>query len=202
MARSLMLSLDGVEFEVELARVDRDDLYGKIEIEAFDGGKPAELKLLAADGRTIIDTGGTALLMIDEDGNSVSRSDLKPVDLDGNELKPVPSSFDGVNTLKKVSIDDYLSSLTRMVYHLTPVGEGNDSPYDSLRDTDAVYSFPFSYRGGVDEDIAFVLSNPQGVFLTVGKPAELEFLTLNQVRPLDSIEEEEIAAEDISFDLM
>jgi len=202
MARSLLLSLDGEEFEVELNRVERDDLYGKIEIEAFDGGKPAELKLLASDGRTIIDTGGTALLMVDEEGNSVSRSDLKPVDLDGKELKPVASSFDGVNVLKKSSIDDYLSTLTRMVYHLSPVGEGADSQYDALRDTDAIYSFPFSYRGGVDADVAFVLSNSEGVFLAVGKPADLEFLKLNQIRALDSMEEEEIVADDISFDLM
>jgi hypothetical protein len=201
MARTLLLSLDGNEFEVELYRVDREDLYGKIEIEAFDSGKPADLKLLAADGRTIIDTGGTALLMIDEDGNSVPRPELKVVDLDGNELKPVPSSFDGVNILKKSSVDEYLSTLTRMVYYLKPVGEA-ENVYGSLLESDAVYKFPFSYRGGVDEDQAFVLSNSEGVFLTVGKPAALEFLKLNQSRDLDSTEDEEIVADEISFDLM
>ena len=63
MARSLVTSLlDGQEFPVSLVKVDRDKLYGSIEIEAFDEkGNAAELKVLAADGKTLIDKGGTAL---------------------------------------------------------------------------------------------------------------------------------------------
>jgi hypothetical protein len=74
--------------------------------------------------------------------------------------------------------------------------------FDALREKGTVYTFPFSYRGGVEEDKAFIISNAEGVFLTVGKPAVLEFLKLNQSRDLGSTEEEEIVADDISFDLM
>jgi len=39
-----MLSLDGREFPVQIQKIDRDKLYGKIDIEAFDEkGKPRKL---------------------------------------------------------------------------------------------------------------------------------------------------------------
>lgn len=202
MARVLVLSLDGQEFGVEMQRIDREGLYGTVEIEAFDEkGKPAVLKVLAADGKTLIDKGGTALLMIDEAGNSVSRSELRTVDVDGNELKPVKSSFDGVNELKKASLEDFLSLIVRSVYLLSPADPANGI-FDSLCSTDRIYKFPFSYRGGIGQDSAYIVSNFKDVFMTVGKIAEFEFVKLNQPANLDSIEEQEIVADDISFDLM
>src|SRR5687767_3426577 len=95
MPRELIFSLDGEEFPVSLVKIDREKLYGSVEIEAFDEkGKPAAIKVLAADGRTLIDKGGTALTTVDEKGHSVSRSELKPVDGNGDPIEPVPSSFD------------------------------------------------------------------------------------------------------------
>ena len=70
MPRVLTLLLDGEEVPVVPIRIDREKLYGDVEIEAFDEkGKPAEIKILAADGKTLINKGGTALATIDEDGN-------------------------------------------------------------------------------------------------------------------------------------
>ena len=84
MPKNLKLSLDGNEFEVTLTKVDREDLYGTVEIEAFDEkGKPAVLKVLAADGKTLIEKGGTALAAVNEKGDSIDRSELVAVDLDG-----------------------------------------------------------------------------------------------------------------------
>ena len=78
MAKNLVLSLDGNEFEVVLTKIDREDLYGRVEIEAFDEkGNPASLMVLAADGKTLIDKGGTALATLDEHGNSVDRRTIK-----------------------------------------------------------------------------------------------------------------------------
>ena len=54
MARPLVLSLDGREFSVSIKKIDRDMLYGSMEIEAFDEkGNPAGLLVLAADGKTL-----------------------------------------------------------------------------------------------------------------------------------------------------
>ena len=72
MPKSLILDLDGKEFEVLITRIDREDLYGSVEVEAFnEKGKPAELKVLAADGKTLIEKGGTALTVVNEKGDSI-----------------------------------------------------------------------------------------------------------------------------------
>jgi len=203
MARSLILSLDGQEFPVNLAKIDRERLYGDVEIEAFDEkGSPAVIRVIAADGKTLIDKGGTALATLSEEGDSVGRTDLRTVDPDGDPIDPVPSSFGQTNVLQHASVDDYLSQIVKSVYAIQPA---DDSPLDYLNDHLAVgemYSFDFSYRGGLEHDSAFVVGNGREAFLVVGKPAALQFVRLNQAAVLDSVEETEISADDIDFELL
>jgi hypothetical protein len=204
MPRQLILSLDGREFPVTLVKIDRDKLYGSVEVEAFDEkGREASLRVLAADGKTLIDKGGTALTTVNEKGTSVDRPSLSAVDADGDKIEPVPSSFNEPNKLKKADIDDYLSQMYKSVYLIQPAEENGDIKYllDHL-DGDQIYTFPFSWRGGLDYDKAFVLGSDDEAFMVVGKPAEFEFLRLNQAVALDSVEEQEISADDIDFDLL
>jgi hypothetical protein len=63
-----------------------------------------------------------------------------------------------------------------------------------------IYSFDFSYRGGTEYDNAFIIGNRSDAFMIVGRPAELEFVKLNQAVDLDTTEELEVAAEEISFE--
>ncbi len=202
MARILTLSLDGEEFPVEIIKVDREKLYGSVEIEAFDEkGRPAEIKVLDADGMTLIDKGGTALATVDAKGNSIDRADLVPVNENGEVIKRVPSSFDGPNILHKSKIDDYLDLIVKSVYYLSP----GERPLDLLTDhlsAGLIYTFPFSYRGGLEYDDAFVVGQGKDAFMIVGKRAEIGFVGLNQAAKLDQVEEQEISADDISFDLL
>jgi hypothetical protein len=203
MPRELVLSLDGREFTVTLVKIDRDKLYGSIEVEAFDEkGRDAELRVLAADGKTLIDKGGTSLATVNEKGTSVDRTTLSAVDSDGDTIEPVPSSFAAPNVLKKADIEDYLSQMYKSVYLIQPA-EDQDIKYllDHL-DGDQIFTFPFSWRGGLEYDTAFVLGSDGDAFMVVGKPAEFEFLKLNQSVALDSVEEQEISADDIDFDLL
>src|SRR5687767_2849567 len=104
MARQLVLSLDGREFPVSLVKIDREKLYGPVEIEAFDEkGREASLRVLAADGKTLIDKGGTALTTVNEKGTSVDRSSLIPVDENGDTIEPVSSSFNAPNVLDRTT---------------------------------------------------------------------------------------------------
>src|SRR5687767_2230705 len=205
MPRELVLSLDGREFPVSLVKIDRDKLYGSVEIEAFDEkGREASLRVLAADGRTLIDKGGTALATVNEKGNSVDRPSLKAVDEDGDMIEPVPSSFNAPNVLDRATSDDYLAQMVKSVYLLRPPVEGGDIRYllDHL-DGEQIFTFPFSWRGGLDYDKAFVLGADNEAFMVVGKQTEFKFLKLNQaVTLLDSVEEEEISADDLDFDLI
>jgi hypothetical protein len=201
MPRPLVLSLDGREFDVRILKLDREKLYGKVEIEAFDEkGNPAQLLVLAPDGKTLIDKGGTALSTVDENGDSISRADLIAVDEEGQKIETVPSSFNQVNVLKKANVEDYLSQLVKSVYWLDPV-EKEDKKY--LQDhvsAGLIYNFDFSYRGGTEYDNAYVLGNKSDAFMIVGKAAELEFVKLNQAVDLDATEEEEVSAEEITFE--
>ena len=203
MARSLILSLDGQEFPVDIEKIDRDRLYGSVEIEAFDEkGKPAVIKVLAADGKTLIDKGGTALTLVDEEGRSISRSELQAVDPNGDPIEPVPSSFGQPNVLKRAVMEDYLSQIVKSVYVLNPA---DDSPLDYLYDhliSGEMFAFPFSYRGGLEFDSAFIVGAGKDAFMIVGKPATLQYVKLNEAAALDSVEEAEISADELDFELL
>lgn len=203
MAKGLVLSLDGQEFSVSLVKIDREKLYGTTEVEAFDEkGDQASIKVLASDGKTLIDKGGTALATIGEDGNSIDRRDLVAVDRDGAKIEPVPSSYGQTNVLAPATTEDYLSQIVKSVYFLEPF---EDSKLDFLHDhlsANQIYTFAFSYRGGIDYDSAFLVGAKGDAFMIVGKQAELQFVKLNQASVLDSVEEQEISADDLDFDLL
>lgn len=203
MPRSLKLSLDGEEFSVQLKKIDRDDLYGSVEIEAFDEkGNPAQLLVLASDGKTLLNKGGTALATVDQKGNSIERPSLKAVNLEGEEIEMVESSFSAPNKLKVTDIDDYLSQVVKSIYVLDPDEDGDLKFLLDHLSTGLIYSFPFSYRGGTEYDNAFIIGNKDDAFMVIGKQARFQFAKLNQAARLDALEEEEVSGDDIDFDLL
>jgi hypothetical protein len=202
MARALVLSLDGEDLPVHMQKVDREKLYGNIEIEAFDdAGNKAYLQILDADGKTLLDTGGTALATLDELGNSVDRKKLIPITTEGEEIEPVPSSFSAPNPLYKSTIEEYLSHTIKSVYVLTPVEGSNFGHLKDALSGDAIYKFDFSYRGGIEYDTAFLVATEKAVFMLIGNNTTLQFVKLNQPSVLEPIEEQEISGEEIEFDL-
>jgi hypothetical protein len=203
MARNLVLSLDGKEFEVALTRIDRDDLYGKVEIEAFDEkGKPATLKVLASDGKTLIEKGGTALAVLNRNGDSIERSELVPVDVDGKEINKVESSFNAPNVLQIAKADDYLGLVVKSVYLLDRTEQSDLQYLNDHLASRQMFSFQFSYRGGIEYDAAYILGDGTDAFMVVGKEGTIDYLKLNQTASLSSTEEQEISADDLSFDLL
>ena len=203
MPRVLTLLLDGEEISVVPIRIDREKLYGSVEIEAFDEkGRAAEIRILAADGKTLIDKGGTALATVNEEGSSVDRRELTPIDANGERVEAVESSFNAPNPLKVTDSERYLSTLVKSVYYLSPQeGENLELLQDHL-DSGQIYNFPFSWRGGLEFDDAFVIGSRSNAFMIVGKPADMEFVRLNQEAVLDSVEEKEISAEEIDFETL
>ncbi len=198
-----MLSLDGEEFSVQLTKIDREDLYGSVEIEAFDEkGNPAQLLVLASDGKTLLNKGGTALATLDKKGNSVERNTLKPVNTEGEAIETVESSFGVSNKLRVADIDDYLSQVVKSIYILDPAENGDIKLLLDHLSSGLIYSFPFSYRGGTEYDNAFVIGNKDDAFMIIGKQARFQFAKLNQAAHLDAMEEEEISGDDIDFDLL
>ncbi len=204
MPRPLQLVLDGEEFSVLLSKLDRENLYGKVEIEAFDEKKrPAEIKVLAADGSTLIDKGGTALEMVTVAGDSIERSEIKTVNREGKELKVVKSSFNAPNEISPAEFDDYLSLIVKSVYMLDPAPDSDMDLLCDHLDSGKIFSFPFSYRDGIEADQAFIIGNEKkDAFMVIGQQATLQYLKLNQAATLDTPEEEEVSSDDLSFDLL
>ena len=203
MARPLVLSLDGWEFSVSFVKIDRDKLYGRVEIEAFDEkGREASLRVLAADGKTLLDKGGTALATITDKGDSVDRNDLVPITTDGEKIEQVPSSFNQTNVLKEANVEDYFTQVVKSVYIVGPHEDADITELHDHLSTERMFTFPFSWRGGIEYDNAFLIGVGGEAFMVVGKQAEFEFIKLNQAAVLESAEEEEISADELDFDLM
>ncbi len=203
MARPLVLVLDGVEYPVSIVKIDREKLYGRVEIEAFDEkGNEASLRVLAADGKTLIDKGGTALATVNDKGDSVERSDMIPIDENGDALDLVPSSFNQKNELHPATVEDYFSQVVKSVY-LVGTFDTNDisALHDHLSDG-RMYRFPFSWRGGIEHDNAYLIASGADIFMVVGKQADFQFVKLNQAAVLDAGEDAEISADELDFDLM
>jgi hypothetical protein len=202
MARTLTFRHRGVDIAVEPQKVDRERLYGFIRSEVLDdNGKTCELFTLAGDGKTLIARGGTCLAVLSAEGEWLEKDTLEPVDLDGRPITPVPSSYAApVDLVKTVTIDEYLAHDTRLVYRIELGAEAAELLRDLRNGT--IYTFPFSFRGGVEYDAAFLLCNHEGEpFMLVGRPTEIHFVGLSQtIGAQDTDESEAVGEEDESID--
>jgi hypothetical protein len=201
MAKPLTVEFEGQPINLSLEKVDRAKLYGYVESEVLDeSGKKCELATLAGDGHSIVGKGGTALGYLSQDGLWRKKTDLRPVDLHGNVITPVKSTFDAPVMLdKQASIDDYLSHNIHLVYRLEPEAE-NAALADELK-KGTIFQFPFSYRGGVEANAGFLLLGSDGnIFLCVGTPTAIDFIGLKAVAAVVADETEAVAEEEELLD--
>ena len=203
MAKPLVFQHQGRELSFALNKVDRAALYGHKEVEVLnEDGKVCELATLADDGRTVIGRGGIGLAYISADRQWCEKAKLKPIGLDGKEMTPVGSSFGApIPLLQTASVDDYLDHKIRLVYHLT--SEDDVSPLSEELNRGTIYSFPYSYRGGLQADAAFLLAGDGGkVFMAVGNRVAMQFLGLQQAAALTEDETEDDETDLMDFDMM
>lgn len=192
MAKPLVFQWRDRQFSFAMNKVDRAKLYGFKESEVLDEqGLRCDLATLAQDGQTVVGKGGTAFGVLTQDGMWIEKNQLTPVDPTGQKLQPVPSSFAApVPLMETATADDYLDCAVRAIYQL----ESTDDVEPLLAELRAgvIYRFAYSYRGGLEPDQGFLLSNFEGkIFCAIGKPAKVEFLSLQQTAAV--VEEEELA---------
>jgi hypothetical protein len=187
-----------------MEKVDRTKLYGYIEVEAVDDdGRTCELMTLCGDGRTIVAKGGRGIAFLSQEGNWLARSQLTARDLDGNRVEPVASSFAApLPLLKKTTIEDYLSHNIKSVYALTP--EGDAGPLLAELRAGDIYTFPYSFRGGLVADVGFLLAGADGTpFLCVGQETSIHFIGLDQMgAPVEDEGPDADEDEDLDFGMM
>lgn len=202
MAKPLVFSIDGTTIGFQMTKVDRAKLYGYKELLVLDeNGQPCEMATLAEDGHTIVGKGGTGMGYLSADGNWCDKSDLTPVDLNGQPIQPVASSFAAPVSLgEPTTADDYLSHTIRGIYRMDAEG---DHPILEKIASGEIYKFDYSFRGGLEADAAFLLANDQKeIFMAVGSPTKIEYIGLKQAAAPVTETEEVADDDDLSFDMI
>lgn len=204
MARPLVLRFQGAEIPVQLEKVDRSRLYGFVDRETLDeSGKPCTLVTLLADGRTLAGKGGVASVMLSQDGEWLDRAKLAPVDATGAAITPVPSSFAApIELATTATTRDVLSCDVRLLYHVSI-----PEPLLGALVKGAIFTFPYSFRGGLQADVAFLLAGATGdTFLLVSEPREARFLSLRKATGLvgddDASDEGADESEELDFAML
>jgi len=202
--RALKFKFGQSEFECELNKIDRKKLYGSVDIETKDiDGNRCSLATLANDGKTLIPYGGSALGYISSEGEWVERGDLKPVDLSGNDMPMLESSFDTTIELSgTATLDEFLNYSSRLVYLL---GTDDELDPELLKELKAgkIYRFEFLYREGISSDPAFMIGTPEGtIWMMVGKPSTVNFVGLDQAAVCFVADDEDEEVEDFDFEML
>ena len=203
-ARPLVFAYSDRELAFSFSKVDRSKLYGFKEAEVIsEDDEKCELATLGDDGHTIVGRGGTGIGYLSADGEWCDKSALKPVDQEGREIKPVPSSFSApVELNDKANMDEYLNHNIRLLYVLNSDDDWEDL-FEELQ-TGAIFSFPYSYRGGLVADAGFLLmGDANNVFLAVGNPTKAEFIGLQESAPIEEdVDRNEDEDDDLDFDMI
>ena len=168
-----------------------------------DEGNKSELATLAEDGHTIIGRGGTGMGYVSADGLWCDKSQLQPVDLNGQPITPVGSSFAApVLLTEPSSADDYLQHTIRSLYSLEGTEPGLLGA--QLR-SGAIFKFSYSYRGGLEADVAFLLANDAGeLFMAVGSATAIDYVGLQQAAGIaaDDTEDDAEDGDDMDFNMI
>jgi len=199
MGRKVSFKIEGNQLESEIVKVDRTKLYGTSEKIVYDTNKEECVISDLYEGSIILPRGSVSQVLIDENGNSVSRSDLIGFNLKGEKVEKVPSIFSVENNCKKVEIDEFISSSIKSIYQLV-IDEDQIESWKKYFTNDEVYLFEFNYREDYEGDDAFLISNEEGFFISVGKSNEFEYLELSNVSVEDTDEDIEIE-DDLDFSM-
>lgn len=196
MAKVLQFISENTLYEAEPVKIERKKIYGYKELSALDSnGNECRQCYLDASGTILIPPGAVKLSSLDEDGNTVERSEMILVDANGNPPANFPSSFDSPILLEHtVSEEEFLDHLWKGVYQI-------DNAELAAAAENKIYAFPFSYRGGHTCDEGFLLAAEGKCFLFYGEKIDFPFLNAPDSGVLDDVEDS-CDDNDFEFDMM
>ncbi|MEM1069238.1 MAG: hypothetical protein AAGG48_08640 [Planctomycetota bacterium] len=203
MPKPLVFQLGECEIHLTMNKIDRAKLYGYKDLKVLDDqDAECQLATLAGDGCTMIGKGGTGMGWVDADGCWREKSELTPVDHEGAEIEPVVSSFnEPIKLFDTVTVDEYLEHNIRLLYSMEAINEASDLMSELQRGT--IFRFSYSYRGGLEPDTGFLLTNEEGeVMFAVGTAAKVDFIGM--AAPAGSVESdgEESDGDMMDFDMI
>lgn len=199
MARKLTFQHAERTFECAISKVDRSKLYGRREVVATNPkGTHLQKGYLDEWGSVVI--ASTAMGYLDETRRWHAKSELVAVDSNNQPLDLIPSSFDAPIVLSEVvDLATFMEHEAAMVYLLK--GYGIDDLLKVLEATDGFYTFPFCYRSAYDARPAFLNPVGEDLFMIVGNPVELEYLSKPQRTEIED-DEDDFDDDDLDFSMM
>jgi hypothetical protein len=199
MGRKVNFKIEGSLLQSEIVKVDRTKLYGTSQKVVYDTNKEECVLSDLYEGSIILPKGSIGQVLIDEEGKSISRSELIGFNIQGEKVEKVPSIFSIENRCKRVDIDKFLSSSIKSIYQLI-IDEEQIEMWKKFFLNDEIYLFEFNYREDYEGDDAFLISNEQGFFIGIGKSNEFEFLELSNISVEDTDDEIDLE-DDLDFSM-
>lgn len=190
MARKVKFNINSSLLESGIVKVDRSKLYGSSKKIVRDmKGNECVLSNLY-NGDRILPKGSISQVLVDSEGLFVSRSALVGFNSNNEQVEKVSSIFSNDNQCEKVGLDEFLSVNVKSIYQLV-IEEYDKEKWNTLFANDEIYHFVFNYREDYEGDDAYLISNGDDLFITVGKKNDFEFLEQSNI-VIDDEEEEEI----------
>ena len=190
MARKVKFNINSSILESGIVKVDRSKLYGSSKKIVRDmKGNECVLSNLY-NGDRILPKGSISQVLVDSEGLFVSRSALVGFNSNNEQVEKVSSIFSNDNQCEKVDLDEFLSVNVKSIYQLV-IEEDDKEKWNTLFANDEIYHFVFNYREDYEGDDAYLISNGDDLFITVGKKNDFEFLEQSNI-VIDDEEEEEI----------
>ena len=203
MAKAIEFVADNFKFAAALTKVDRDKVYGFIELKVKDdSANPCILGSILDDGKTLILNGSTALKTVDAKYNELDKKQLKVVYQNGEDAILVPSSFDGVVKLSQASFDDLFNLEISSVYQLEFEDSSTLKSASDHLANGKLLRFIFNYRADYEGADAILISNSEGVFALTGRIIEFPFLDNQLSISVESLFEETVEDEEMDFGML
>ena len=203
MAKAIQFNAGKLTFAASLTKVDRDKVYGFIEVKVNDDkGNPCAMGSLLDDGKTIVLNGATANKTVDALFNELDKKELKVVYQDGKDAVLVPSSYEGEVILTETSLDDLFNLEVTSVYQLDFEDALQKKSVSDFLASGKVARFLFNYRADYEGADAILITNDEGVFALTGRIIEFPFLDNKLSLPVDSIFEETLEDEEMDFGML
>ena len=203
MAKAIHFNAGKLAFAASLTKVDRDKVYGFIEVKVNDDkGNPCTMGSLLDDGKTLILNGATANKTVDASFNELDKKELKVVYQDGKDAVLVPSSYEGEVLLTETSLDDLFNLEVTSVYQLDFEDDLQKKSVSDFLASGKVARFLFNYRADYEGADAILIANANGIFALTGRIIDFPFLK-NELEPIsETLVEQPIEEEGMDFGML
>ena len=199
MAKPIVVSMSGKDYYFAPTKVDRSKIYGSKKRVALDPqGRFCTRAALSSDGTHLVLTGMSAQGYFRSNGLMVGRQEMVGLDPNGKVVESIPSTLGVSQALEgPVSGSEILALDVESLYYLDPLEFGCDLL--AKLQAGEIYKFSINYTSGLELETAYLVSNDEGCFAIVGKPAPLNWI--ESATLFESVEVSE-DADDLDFESM